>query len=70
MKFSVGSGAAGAPSRTLVNGKLGYGNLDWSAYVFGSNLLDKGYVQYAWADQPNIVIGAPRVVGIGFEAYW
>ncbi|WJI15500.1 TonB-dependent receptor [Pseudoxanthomonas winnipegensis] len=70
VKFSVGSGAEGAPSRTLVNGKLGYGNLDWSAYVFGSNLLDKGYVQYAWADQPNMVIGAPRVIGIGFEAYW
>lgn len=70
VNFAVGTDAAGAPSRTLVNGKFGYGNLDWSAYVFASNLLDKGYVQYAWSAQPSVVLGAPRVVGIGFEAYW
>lgn len=70
VNFDIGADANGAPSRTLVNGKFGYGTLDWNAYVFANNLLDKGYVQYAWPDEPNVVLGAPRVVGIGFEAYW
>lgn len=70
VRFDVGSGGRSGRARTLVNAKAGYGNTDWSAYLFGSNLLDQDYVQYAWSDEPNAVLGAPRVVGIGFEAYW
>jgi outer membrane receptor protein involved in Fe transport len=68
--FDVGSDATQGASRTLVNGRFGYGNLDWSAYVFANNAFDKGYVQYAWSDAPNVVLGSPRVLGIGLEAYW
>ena len=58
-------------SRTLVNGRFGYENPDWSAYVFASNLFDRGYTQYAWSDDsPNVILGAPRVVGIGFDYRW
>jgi outer membrane receptor protein involved in Fe transport len=70
VEFTVSPDAPQGASRTLVNGKFGYGNLDWSAYVFANNVFDKGYVQYAYSAAPNVVLGAPRVAGIGFEAYW
>jgi outer membrane receptor protein involved in Fe transport len=66
----IGSDAPQLASRTLLNAKFGYENLDWSAWVFANNLLDKQYIQYRWADQPIAILGAPRVVGIGFEARW
>lgn len=66
----VGAGAAQLASRTLVNAKLGYETLDWSAWIFANNLLDRHYVQYRWASDPIALLGAPRVVGIGFEARW
>ncbi|MBD9370633.1 TonB-dependent receptor [Xanthomonas sp. XNM01] len=67
----IGADAKWLPARTLLNGRFGYENLDWSAYVFGSNLLDEQYTQYAWSDgSPNVILGAPRVVGIGFEYRW
>ncbi|WP_225540828.1 TonB-dependent receptor [Xanthomonas sp. XNM01] len=70
VNVDVGAGNNVLSSRTLLNAKLGYENLDWSTYVFGSNLLDRGYTQYAWLDDPNVTLGAPRVVGIGFEYHW
>jgi iron complex outermembrane receptor protein len=57
-------------SRLLVNARFGYENTDWSAYVFARNLLDRGYVQYRWSDEPTGIVGAPRVVGIGFDYRW
>jgi outer membrane receptor protein involved in Fe transport len=58
-------------ARTLVNAKLGYENMDWSAYVFANNLMDEEYIQYWWGEErPSVILGAPRVVGIGFEARW
>ena len=67
----IGSDARRLSSRALVNGRFGYENPDWSAYVFASNLFDKGYTQYAWSeDSPNVILGAPRVVGIGFDYRW
>ncbi|MDH5824984.1 TonB-dependent receptor [Luteimonas sp. RD2P54] len=67
----IGGDARRLPSRTLVNGRFGYEALDWSAYVFVSNLFDRGYTQYAWSDDsPNVILGAPRVVGVGFDYRW
>ncbi len=70
VNVDIGAGNNVLPSRTLVNAKLGYATLEWSAYVFGSNLLDKGHTQYAWLDDPNVTLGAPRVLGIGAEYRW
>lgn len=68
---STGANARRLSARTVVNGRFGYQTLDWSAYVFANNLLDEGYVQYAWSDNsPNVILGAPRVVGIGLEYWW
>lgn len=66
----VGTDAPRLASRTLVNAKFGYENLDWSAWVFANNLLDAHYVQYRWSSEPLAILGAPRVLGIGFEARW
>ena len=57
-------------SRTLVNVKFGYEDLNWSAYLFAENLLDEEYVHYRNSTQPLAILGAPRVLGIGFEARW
>ncbi|WLA08680.1 TonB-dependent receptor [Xanthomonas translucens] len=66
----IGTDVPQLASRTLLNAKFGYENLNWSAWVFANNLLDRQYIQYRWADQPVAILGAPRVVGIGFEARW
>lgn len=70
VNVDIGAGNNVLPSRTLVNAKLGYAALDWSVYLFGNNLLDKGYTQYAWLDDPNVTLGAPRVLGVGAEYRW
>ncbi|WP_249720350.1 TonB-dependent receptor [Pseudoxanthomonas japonensis] len=60
--------------RTLVNGRFGYDTDLWSAWVFVDNLFDENYIQYRFTDQTlglsHGLLGAPRVVGIGFEAHW
>lgn len=66
----VGTSSLQLPSRTLVNGRFGYETLDWSAWVFANNLFDVSYVQYRWSDDPVAILGAPRTVGIGFQANW
>ncbi|MFT3763667.1 MAG: TonB-dependent receptor [Pseudoxanthomonas sp.] len=70
MIVDVGAGDAVLASRVVANLKLGYENLDWSAYAFANNLFDRGYLQYVWRDDPNVILGAPRVVGVGFEYRW
>ncbi len=70
VNVDVGAGNNVLASRTLVNAKLGYNALNWSAYAFGSNLLDRGYTQYAWLDDPNVTLGTPRVLGVGLEYHW
>ena len=55
-------------SRTLVNAKISYDKFDWSAYIFANNIFDKGYIEYTRPDLPYAIFGAPRVVGVGFEA--
>lgn len=70
MQVDAGAGNHVLSSRVVANFKLGYENPDWSAYVFAYNLSDKGYLQYVWRDSPDIILGAPRVVGIGLESRW
>lgn len=55
-------------SRTLFNAKISYDKFDWSAYIFANNIFDKGYVEYSRNDIPYAIFGAPRVIGVGFEA--
>lgn len=66
----IGTGAPQLASRTLVNAKLGYETPDWSAWIFANNLFDTQYVQYRWSSSPVAILGAPRVLGIGFEGRW
>lgn len=66
----VGAAPTQLASRTLVNGRFGYETLDWSAWIFANNLFDVKYVQYRWSDDPVAILGAPRSVGIGFQANW
>ena len=70
MIVDVGAGDAELSARVVANLRFGYEHLDWSAYLFGNNLFDKGYLQYVWQDDPNVILGAPRVAGIGFEYRW
>ncbi|MHC9084075.1 TonB-dependent receptor [Luteimonas sp. RIT-PG2_3] len=64
----IGVNAGRLSGRTLVNGRFGFEEQEWTAYLFGSNLLDEEYMQYTWNDDsPNVILGAPRVLGIGFE---
>lgn len=55
----------------LLNGRAGYAREAWSAYVFGSNLLDR---QYFTNDSRTVayysLLGDPRVIGVGVEAHW
>ena len=67
----VGTATRALSSRTVVNTRFGYELADWSAYLFANNLFDEDYTQYAWSDDsPNVILGAPRVVGLGIEYRW
>ncbi|MFT4179092.1 MAG: TonB-dependent receptor [Thermomonas sp.] len=66
----IGTYSARLPGRTLVNARFGYEALNWSACLFANNLLDEHYVQYTWTGSPNVILGAPRVVGVGLEYHW
>lgn len=70
MQGDVGAGSYVHGSRTVVNGRFGYEASSWSAYAFASNLLDAHYTQYVFQDDPNVILGAPRVVGVGLEYAW
>jgi outer membrane receptor protein involved in Fe transport len=60
--------AALVKSRLLFNGRFGYERDHWGAYVFGKNLLNTTYSQYA---RDNIaLLGDPRVVGLTVETRW
>lgn len=70
MYGEVGAGSYVHGARTVANVKIGYEALGWSAYVFANNLFDEHYTQYVWQDDPNVILGAPRVVGVGLEYRW
>ncbi len=57
-------------SLVLLNGRFGYAWSDWSAYLFGNNLLDRKYLRNGSATSNLVYLGDPRVVGIGVEARW
>ena len=60
--------AALVKSRLLLTGRFGYERDHWGAYVFGKNLLNTTYSQYA---RDNIaLLGDPRVVGVTLETRW
>ncbi|HEY0946691.1 MAG TPA: TonB-dependent receptor [Opitutaceae bacterium] len=58
-------------SRRLVNAKLGYAARRWSAYVFGTNLLDDDYFVVKWRENNvaryGATAGATRQVGVGID---
>lgn len=57
-------------ARTLVNGRVGWANDSWGAYVFGANLLDEEYIQYNQGSLNRAILGNPRVLGVTLEASW
>jgi outer membrane receptor protein involved in Fe transport len=59
--------------RHLLSAKAGYAARNWSVYAFGGNLLDDFYMTSRWGDSSSGytsagTVGAPRTVGIAFEA--
>jgi outer membrane receptor protein involved in Fe transport len=61
-------GAKDIDARTLVNGRIGYQAERWGAFVFGSNLFDEAYVDYARTADRVAILGEPRVIGVTLEA--
>lgn len=57
-------------ARALVNGRFGYEQEHWGIYVFGKNLLDTKYAQYARAADNIALLGDPRVIGVSLETRW
>jgi outer membrane receptor protein involved in Fe transport len=57
-------------SRVLFNGRFGYEQAHWGAYVFGKNLLDATYSQYTRYDSPIALLSEPRVIGVTLETRW
>lgn len=60
--------------RELLSAKVGYAAEHWSAYLFGSNLLNDNYATLLFL-QPGAPFvtgnsGLPRMIGFGFEGYW
>lgn len=53
--------------RTLVNARLGYEAEHWSLSLFANNLFDEHYDQYRNSFTGQVIIGAPRTVGIVLE---
>lgn len=62
-------------TRNLLDGKIGYLANHWSAYVWGTNLLDDFYETYlaersAFGVARYGSLSTPRRVGVGVEFYW
>jgi iron complex outermembrane recepter protein len=55
-------------ARTVFNGRIGYQAERWGAFVFGSNLFDEAYINYARKADNVAILGEPRVIGITLEA--
>ncbi len=57
-------------ARTLLNAKIGYEYLNWSAYVWATNITDENYVinqvdEYVPGGDA-LSVGAPRMIGASF----
>ena len=62
-------------TKNILGAKIGYRAEHWSAYVWGTNLLDDDYEVHLtdgrmWGLEGYGVMNRPRVVGIGAEIYW
>jgi iron complex outermembrane recepter protein len=63
------------PAYTLLNSYLSYGRDTWKIGLYGRNLTNKGYLNYAQefttggAQQYSYSYGAPRVFGVRLEAH-
>ncbi len=63
-----GQGFPANDSRAILNGRLAYAfNSQASVFVFGSNLLDETYLANSAAAGGSVVVGDPRVIGIGLS---
>jgi iron complex outermembrane receptor protein len=56
--------------RVLFNGRFGYEQEHWGAYVYGRNLLNQTYSQYNRYDIGVALLGEPRIVGLTLETRW
>lgn len=61
--------------RNIVDAKIGFRTEHWSAYLWGTNLLDDFYETYLYDARIFGVdaygsVSTPRRVGIGMEFYW
>lgn len=56
--------------RVLFNGRFGYEQEHWGAYVYGRNLLNQTYSQYNRYDIAIALLGEPRIVGLTLETRW
>ncbi|MEM9990084.1 MAG: hypothetical protein AAF723_11245, partial [Pseudomonadota bacterium] len=55
-------------SRTLVNLRVGYDiNDQTEVFAYGSNLFDETYLANAEASGGNVVLGDPRIIGVGLR---
>lgn len=57
-------------ARTLVNGKFGWRDEHWAAYLFANNLFDEAYIQYARKNENLALLGDPQVIGLIVETRW
>lgn len=57
-------------ARTLVNGKIGWQNDHFGAFLFATNLFDERYVDTSFVNGDGRrlgIVGDPRIVGLSFE---
>ena len=58
-----------ADARTLLNGKFGYEQESWQAYLWATNITDEEYITVSYEPDPAVGIqdydtpGAPRMIG-------
>lgn len=57
-------------ARTLLNARLSWQRNNWTVALYGQNLTDKRYIQYTWVEEPNEIVGTPRVVGLSVDYQW
>jgi iron complex outermembrane recepter protein len=54
----------------VFDGRFGYQQAHWGAYVYGKNLLNATYSQYTRTDIPIALLSEPRVIGVTLETRW
>lgn len=54
----------------VFDGRFGYQQPHWGAYVYGKNLLNATYSQYTREDVHIALLSEPRVIGLTLETRW